>query len=224
MNKILVVDDEIHMRQLLKIYLQQYGNKIDEAANGQEAYDKIQTNDYDLVILDVMMPLLDGWQTLEKIREKSDIPVLMLTAKEKTEDKVTGLTAGADDYLVKPFEEAELVARIQAILRRTQKKQENDQILKYKGLIMNVTSREVYYKENEIRLTQTEFDILQALIEHKGKVLSREQLIDHIWGIEFMGEDRTIDSHVKNLREKLRKSGIEEQLVQTVWGIGYKAP
>ncbi|WP_339063826.1 response regulator transcription factor [Tepidibacillus marianensis] len=163
-----------------------------------------------------------GWQTLEQVRKVSDIPVLMLTAKSTTEDKVAGLTSGADDYLVKPFEEAELAARIQALLRRIQKGTEDVEVMKYKGIVLNLSSRIASYQGKEIVLTQTEFDLLQILIEHKGNVLSREQLVELVWGIDFMGEDRTVDSHIKNLREKLRNAGIEEQVVKTVWGIGYK--
>lgn len=224
MSTILLVDDETHMRELLTIYLEQYSYQIEEANNGKEAVQMIKNKDYDLVVLDVMMPIMDGWEALEKIREISDVPVLMLTAKGETEDKVAGLTTGADDYLVKPFDEAELVARIQALLRRTQIQKEQEEILKYKGLIVNITSREVFYQNTVITLTQTEFDLLRVFIEHKSRALSREQLVELVWGIEFMGEDRTIDSHIKNLREKLRKAGNDETIIQTVWGIGYKAP
>ncbi|TCS83793.1 response regulator transcription factor [Tepidibacillus fermentans] len=222
MTRILIVDDEFHMRQLLRIYLQQHHYQVDEAENGKEAYDKILKEEYDLMVLDIMMPVMDGWETLEKVRKVSDLPVLMLTAKGTTEDKVTGLTSGADDYLVKPFEEAELVARIQALLRRTQKNTEEDELLKYKGIVLNLSARIATYLEKTINLTQTEFDLLEILIKHKGKVLSREQLVELVWGIDFMGEDRTVDSHIKNLREKLRKAGLEEQIIKTVWGIGYK--
>ncbi len=223
MIRVLIVDDEVQMRQLLSIYLGQYQYQIDEACNGKEALHKISISEYDLVILDVMMPIMDGWETLENIRKVSDVPIIMLTAKGQIEDKVIGLTSGADDYLVKPFEEAELMARIEALLRRIQKKTDGD-TLKYKGILIGLTSREVSYQNEEINLTQTEFDLLRVFVEHKGKVLSREQLVDQVWGIDFMGEDRTIDSHVKNLREKLKKAGIEETIIQTVWGIGYKAP
>ncbi|MEH7107269.1 response regulator transcription factor [Bacillus sp. JJ1764] len=219
---ILLVDDEFEMRQLVRLYLQQDNYSIDEAENGLEAYEKVKNNRYDLMILDVMMPLLDGWQTIEKVREISDIPVIMLTAKGTVQDKVTGLTRGADDYLVKPFEGEELLARVKALLRRTLSKEEGLEILKYRGITLNIASRDVKYIDQKINLTQTEFDILKILIEHKGQVLSREQLVELIWGIEFMGEDRTVDSHIKNLRDKLKWSGIEQQPIKTVWGIGYK--
>lgn len=222
MNRILLVDDEMEMRLLLRIYLQQENYLIDEAQDGQEAYDKIRNNDYDLIILDVMMPVMDGWETIEKVRKVSTVPIILLTAKSAVEDKVLGLTAGADDYLVKPFDEAELLARVNAVLRRTQKVSEKDDVLKYKGLRINRSSRVVMYHENVLNLTHTEFDLLEVLIEHKGKVLSREQLVDLIWGIEFMGDDRTIDSHIKNLREKLHALAIDKSFIKTVWGIGYK--
>ncbi len=223
MKKILIVDDEFEMRQLLRLYLQQENYLLEEAEDGREAYDKILKNDYDLIILDVMMPLMDGWQTLEQVRRISDVSIMMLTAKGSTQDKVTGLSKGADDYLVKPFEEAELMARIQALLRRTQHHfTEENEVLKYEGIILNLTSRNAKYQGEVFNLTQTEFDLLQAFIEHQGKVLSREQLVELIWGIEFTGEDRTVDSHIKNLRGKLKEAGIEKSLVKTVWGIGYK--
>ncbi|OEF99425.1 DNA-binding response regulator [Vulcanibacillus modesticaldus] len=220
----LLVDDEEQMRQLLSLYLSQYSYIIDEAADGLEAIEKIQKNEYDLVILDVMMPVMDGWQALKKIREISDVPVIMLTAKGSTEDKVTGLSTGADDYLVKPFDEVELVARIQALLRRAKKIHDEEQILKYKGILIDLTSREVSYQGELINLTQTEFDLLHIFVKHKGRVFTRENLIEIIWGMDFFGEDRTIDSHIKNLREKLKKSGVQENIIQTVWGVGYKAP
>jgi two-component system response regulator ResD len=222
MKSILIVDDEIEMRQLLRIYLQQENYDVEEASNGKEAYEKILNNDYNLMILDVMMPILDGWETIKQVRKVSDIPTILLTAKGTVQDKVTGFTIGADDYLVKPFDEEELMVRVKALLRRTQKESEKDEILKYQGIIINLSARRVTYQDNKINLTQTEFDLLEVLIQHRGNVLSREQLVELIWGIEFTGEDRTIDSHIKNLREKLFASGINKLLVKTVWGIGYK--
>lgn len=222
MNRILIVDDEMEMRKLLSIYLQQEGYFLEEASNGKEAYEKIVNNEYDLMILDVMMPIMDGWETIEKVRKISDIPIILLTAKGNVQDKVVGLSAGADDYLVKPFDEAELIVRVKALLRRAQKMIGNDAVLKYKGIMVDHSARIVIYQENKINLTQTEFDLLQALIQHKGNVLSREQLVEMIWGIDFMGDDRTIDSHIRNLREKLNAFGIDKSLIKTVWGIGYK--
>jgi two-component system response regulator ResD len=222
MNKILIADDEMEMRKLLRIYLQQENYMIEEAQNGKEAYEKIVNSDFDLVILDVMMPIMDGWETIKRVRKVSSVPIILLTAKSAVEDKVQGLTAGADDYLVKPFDEAELLARVKALLRRTQKSAEKIDMMKYQGLFLNLSSRVVMYHENIINLTQTEFDLLKVLIEHKGIALNREQLVELVWGIDFLGDDRTIDSHIKNLREKLHGFGIDKTFIKTVWGIGYK--
>ncbi|WP_462412191.1 response regulator transcription factor [Neobacillus sp. Marseille-QA0830] len=223
MVNILLVDDEFEMRQLLRLYLQQEGYFVDEAENGKDAIEKMINNDYQLMILDIMMPVMDGWQTLEQVRKVSNLPVIMLTAKGTIKDKVTGLMNGADDYLVKPFEAEELVARVQALLRRVHPtNEENEDIQKYNGIEINLPARTVIYGDKKIYLTQTEFDLLSVLIQHKGNVLSREQLVELIWGIEFMGEDRTVDSHIKNLRDKLKAVGVKEQPVKTVWGIGYK--
>lgn len=225
MKKILIVDDELEMRQLLRIYLRQDNYQVDESDNGQDAYEKIKRNDYDLMILDVMMPIMDGWQTIKQVRKISNIPIIMLTAKGSIQDKVTGLSTGADDYLVKPFDEAELLVRVKALLRRTNNQGENaelDEVLKYEGIILNLTAREATYEDEKLNLTPTEYDLLEVLIKHKGKALSREQLVEQIWGLEFMGEDRTVDVHIKNLRIKLKDLGIDKISIKTVWGIGYK--
>ncbi|MFT9600989.1 response regulator transcription factor [Mesobacillus sp.] len=222
MNKILIVDDEAQMRKLVKLYLLNEGYQVEEAEDGQEAIDMLRKDDYNLMILDVMMPMMDGWETIQHVRKMSDLPIIMLTAKGTVEDKVTGLSTGADDYLVKPFDEAELLVRVKALLRRTGHSNSLENILKYQGMVIDLIAREAIYEGMRINLTQTEFDILAALIEHRGKVLSREQLVDMIWGMEFMGEDRTVDSHIKNLREKLQKAGVDKSIVKTVWGIGYK--
>ena len=222
MKKILIVDDEFEMRQLLKIYLRQDNYQVDEAENGQEAYEKIKINDYDLMILDVMMPIMDGWQTIEQVRKNSDIPIIMLTARGTIQDKVTGFSTGADDYLVKPFDEAELLVRIKALLRRISHNEAESEILKYEGIILDLTAREAFFEEEKLSLTQTEYDLLSVFIKHRGKALSREQLVELIWGIDFTGEDRTVDAHIKNLREKLKAAGIEQTVIKTVWGIGYK--
>jgi two-component system, OmpR family, response regulator ResD len=226
MKKILVVDDEFPMRQLLRLYLQQENYLVEEAENGKDAYNKIVRNDYDLMVLDVMMPVMDGWETIERVREISDIPVIMLTAKGSIQDKVTGLSSGADDYLVKPFDEAELMARVQALLRRSKQSQSHSEpeseTIYYRGIKLNLAARDVTFDNRKISLTQTEFDLLRSMLEHKGKALSREQLVELVWGIEFMGEDRTVDSHIRNLRDKLKAAGVDKSFIKTVWGIGYK--
>ncbi|AGK55649.1 response regulator transcription factor [Bacillus sp. 1NLA3E] len=221
MEKVLIVDDEIQMRKLIEIYLQDH-YLIEEAENGEEAYQNVLKDQYGLVILDVMMPKMDGWDTLKKIRGISNVPIIMLTAKGTVQDKVTGLSTGADDYLVKPFDGAELIVRVQALLRRANSHVEEEKLLKYKGISIDIGARVVKYDGQIINLTQTEFDILESFINHKGKVLTREQLVESVWGIEFMGEDRTVDSHIKNLREKLKASGVDKSFIKTVWGVGYK--
>lgn len=221
MRKILIVDDEVVMRKLVGIYLK---NEyiIEEAEDGEEAYEKVQFTEFDLIILDVMMPKMDGWETLQKIRTISDVPIIMLTAKGTVQDKVIGLSSGADDYLVKPFDGAELMVRVQALLRRANLNSQKEEIVKYKGIVLDMGARLVRYQDQVINLTQTEFDILEALVQNKGNVLSREQLVEYVWGLEFQGEDRTVDSHIKNLREKLKAFGIDKSFIKTVWGIGYK--
>lgn len=221
MKKILLVDDELEMRMLLRLYLQE-SYLIDEAEDGYQALEKLKKDDFDLMILDVMMPHMDGWETIEHVRKTSEIPIILLTAKGTTDDKVNGLLTGADDYLVKPFEEAELLARIKAMLRRTTTPEAEKEMIKYHGLILNLSARDALYEGKKISLTHTEFDLLEALLNHRGKALSREQLVELIWGIDFMGEDRTVDSHIKNLREKLHVTGFDKSFIKTVWGIGYK--
>lgn len=222
MEKILIVDDEIQMRKLLRIYLQHENYMIEEAGDGEEAYSKILKNEFDLIILDIMMPKMDGWETLVKIRKVSEVPIIMLTAKGTIQDKVAGISAGADDYLVKPFDEAELIVRVKAIFRRMQQLKIKNEKLKYKGIVLDLGARILMYRGSTINLTQTEFELLAALIQHKGKVLSRDQLVNLVWGMEFMGDDRTVDSHIKNLREKLSTLEIDRSIIKTVWGIGYK--
>lgn len=221
MKRILIVDDEIEMRKLVGIYLNE-NFATEEAGDGEEAFQKVRHSEFDLIILDVMMPKMDGWETLKKIREVSNVPIIMLTAKGTVQDKVTGLSSGADDYLVKPFDGAELIVRVQALLRRANLNNKEDDILKYKGIGIDKAARVVKYQDQPINLTQTEFDILESLIQNKGKVLTREQLVEIVWGLEFQGEDRTVDSHIKNLREKLKSAGIDKSFIKTVWGIGYK--
>jgi two-component system, OmpR family, response regulator ResD len=221
MKKVLIVDDEIQMRTLVRIYLQE-SFVVEEAENGEDAYRNVVDHDFDLIILDVMMPKMDGWETLNKIRMISDVPIIMLTAKGTLQDKVTGLSSGADDYLVKPFDGAELMVRVQALLRRASLNKKEGKVLKYKGIVIDVGARVVRHLGQVINLTQTEFDLLQSFIDHKGKALTREQLVEIVWGLEFQGDDRTVDSHIKNLREKLKESGVDKSFIKTVWGIGYK--
>ncbi len=224
-KKILVVDDEMPMVRLIEIYLSKNGYHVGTAISGEAAIQELQKYSYDLVLLDVMMPELNGWETCKKIRNISDIPIIMLTARDQTLDKVKGLTIGADDYITKPFEEIELLARIEALLRRTgnvDHTSKSDQ-LSYRDIVLNTELYQVFYHEQEIILTPKEFKILQTFLMNIGKVMSRERLLEIVWGYDYYGDHRTVDSHVKNLREKLRSSGMPiDDMLKTVWGIGYK--
>jgi two-component system response regulator ResD len=193
---------------------------VDEATNGRDALLKVNQQKYDLLVLDLMMPELDGWEVCRQVRrEGKDLPIIMLTAKTDVEDKLVGFDIGADDYISKPFDPRELVARIHALFRRT-KEDVNEEIM-ISSLAVNVPARSASVSGCPLSLTAKEFDLLYFLAKRKGKAFSREQLLEQIWGHEFLGESRTIDSHIKNLREKLRKAGLEN-VIHTVWGIGYK--
>lgn len=221
MRKILIVDDEQRMRDLLLLYLTPVGYEGVQASSGVEALDYIQHHSCDLVILDVMMPILDGWQTCAKIREISDVPIIMLTARTSKNDVVKGLMTGADDYITKPFDSGELLARIEAVFRRT--KRPDRSIIKFNRLILDPEAFSLTYQEKLIAITPKEFSMLHLLLKHPNRVYTREQLLSLIWGHEVETEDRTIDSHIRNIRDKLRHAGfpISDHLT-TVWGIGYK--
>lgn len=222
---ILVVDDEFPMRQMLRIYLQHGGYQVTEAAGGAEALNQWRKQSYDLVILDLMMPGTDGWTVCETIRSSSAVPILMLTARAGLEDRVEGLELGADDYLSKPFEAKELLARVQALLRRSYDfpvSYEPSQAIERGALRVDPEKRSVYVAEEEVVLTPKEFDLLHTLIVKPGRVFSRELLLQQIWGMDYMGDVRTVDTHMKNLRLKLNAFYHEKNPVHTVWGVGYK--
>jgi two-component system response regulator ResD len=219
-KKVLIVDDEEPLRSLVRLYLEQERFHVDEATNGRDALLKVNQQKYDLLVLDLMMPELDGWEVCRQVRRAGkDLPIIMLTAKTDVEDKLVGFDIGADDYISKPFDPRELVARIHALFRRT-KEDVNEEIM-ISSLVINVPARSASVSGSPLLLTAKEFDLLIFLAKRKGKAFSREQLLEQIWGHEFLGESRTIDSHIKNLREKLRKAGLEN-VIHTVWGIGYK--
>ncbi|WP_088105424.1 response regulator transcription factor [Halalkalibacter urbisdiaboli] len=224
-TNVLIVDDEWNMRNLVRLYLSNCNYEVHEAKDGYEALTKIDNKTFDLVILDVMMPGLDGWAVCKKIRETKQIPILMLTARTDTKDKVHGLTIGADDYLVKPFDPNELSARVQALLRRAkfvEHAQQQSKVITVAEMVLDVDKREVYIHDSSIDLTPKEFDLLQVLIEHPGRVYSRDVLLEQIWGYDYIGDVRTVDTHVKNVREKVRKAGLSYNPIETVWGVGYK--
>lgn len=220
MAKVLVVDDEARIRDIIKQYLKFEGFEYDEASNGQQAVDMFFKSDFDLVIMDVMMPFIDGITALRMIREKSSKPVILLTAKGEEYDKVFGFDLGADDYVVKPFSPKELIARIKAVLKRTQTDASpKEQIYNYKGLYINPVSYEARINGQKLILTPKEFELLVYFTNNKGIVLTRENLLNEIWGFDFYGDSRTVDTHIKMLRNNLAEY---RELIKTVWGVGYR--
>ena len=223
--QILIVDDEWNMRNLLRIYLLKEGFATKEAATGQEAISLTGQHDFDLILLDVMMPDMDGWQVCRAVREQSPVPILMLTARSEVKDKVQGLGIGADDYLTKPFEPEELLARIHSLLRRsaiTRSMTPREEILEFPGLRIYPEAREVRIQEQAVDFTLKEFDLLTLLARGGQRVFTRDELVERLWGNDYGGETRVIDTHIKNIREKMQKAGLSYNPVQTVWGLGYK--
>ncbi|WP_053955357.1 response regulator transcription factor [Inediibacterium massiliense] len=218
--KILVVDDEPKMRQVIKIYLEKDGYLVQEAIDGKEALEKIETHEFSLILLDVMMPKVDGWTVCRKIREESSVPIIMLTARSEEYDKLFGFELGIDDYITKPFSPKEMVARIKALLKRSNINPIlNEQNIKIKNIEIKPLSKQVYLDHQEITLTPKEFDLLYFFAQNHGIVFSREQLLNKVWGYDFIGDMRTVDTHIKQLREKLGKY---KTYIHTVWGTGYK--
>lgn len=220
-RKILIVDDEERMRNLITLYLSPVGFDCVSISSGAEAIKYLLKKSCELVILDVMMPDMDGWETCQKIREFSDVPIIMLTARTDKADVVRGLSTGADDYITKPFDSGELLARIEAVFRRT--KLNEDITISFNDLIWNPDAYSLNFRDKTIQVTPKEFSLIGLLLKYPNRVFTREQLLTIIWGLEAGTEDRTIDSHIRNLREKLRNAGflIDDHLV-TVWGVGYK--
>lgn len=219
MKTILCIDDEPRMLDLLTLYLEPTFH-CRAMPSVLEALDYLEEEHVDLVLLDIMMPEMDGWQACQEIRKFWDVPIIMLTAKGEHADIVKGLNIGADDYILKPFDEEELLARIHAVLRRAKI---DEKVICFEGLRLDKEAFELYFQQKAISLTPKEFSMLALFLNHQNKVFSREHLINTVWGYNVMIEDRTIDSHVRNLREKLRKSGFPvDDYLQTVWGIGYK--
>ncbi len=221
MASILVVDDEPRMLDLVQMVL---GDSyiVDTASSADEAQEKLQQHMYELCLLDIMMPGMDGTELLQQWRKQGEhIPVIFLTAKSQTEDIVEGLHLGADDYVTKPFEPKELLARVESVLRRTTQ-QGMDHILQASGLKMDLDVREVTYNGCVLKLTPLEYDLLQLLLKRPGHAFSRDYLLQAVWGYDFVGDLRTVDTHVKNLREKINHAGGSRELIETVWGVGYR--
>jgi len=221
-TKILVVDDDRHINELLRLYIEKEGFHVTSAFDGLDAVKKFEDYHPDLVLLDIMLPGMDGWQVCREIRKKSDKPVIMITAKGETFDKVLGLELGADDYIVKPFETKEVVARIKAVLRRYSTVSENViKEVKYDNLSINLTNYELRINSVNVDAPPKELELLYHLASNPNRVYTRDQLLDEVWGFEYYGDSRTVDVHVKRLREKLEGKS-EKWSLKTVWGVGYK--
>ncbi|TWT09264.1 response regulator transcription factor [Planomicrobium sp. CPCC 101079] len=219
MRKVLLVDDEPRMLDLVALYLKPHQYNCQKALGPFEALACLEKEQFDLVLLDVMMPEMDGWELCEEIRKFSDVPIIMLTARQQQEDIIKGLKIGADDYITKPFHEGELLARMEALLRRRSPKNK----IEVEGLVWDADRFELTYYEHSIKLTPKEFLMVGHLLNNPNKVYTREQLIEVIWGYDSETEGRTIDSHVRNVREKIRQAGfpVDDHFL-TVWGMGYK--
>ena len=219
---IMVVDDDPNIAHLVKLYLEKEGYAVRVVTRGDEAVQAFRQENPALVVLDVMLPGLDGWEVCRQIRKQHNTPIIMLTAKDDTFDKVLGLELGADDYVTKPFETKELVARVKAVLRRSTPETEADPALHFNDLEISLERYEVIYRGEKLELPPKEMEVLHFLAAHKNRVFTREQLLEQVWGFDFFGDSRTVDVHIKRLREKLQGC---EQLgwqIRTVWGVGYK--
>lgn len=217
-NTILIVDDEQRMRKLVKDFLVKQNFNVIEASNGEEAVDIfLENKDIALVILDVMMPKMDGWETCREIRQYSQIPIIMLTARGSENDELRGFELGVDEYIAKPFSPKILVARVQALLRRTNLA--NEENLEFGGIVLNRVAHEVIIDGEKIDLSFKEFELLTYFMENKDIALSRERILNHVWDYDYFGDARTIDTHVKKLRSKMGEKG---KYIKTIWGMGYK--
>ncbi len=223
MSKVLVVDDDLNIVKLITLYLEKEDYTVCTANDGEEALQVFKTEAPDIIILDIMMPKLDGNSVCREIRKKSDVPIIMLTAKGETFDKVLSLELGADDYIVKPFEPKELIARMKAILRRSEGKTDNgdNKIVAFDKLEVNLTNYELLIDGKILEIPPKELELLFFLASNPNRVFTREQLLEEVWGFDYFGDSRTVDVHIKRLREKLEGVDSNWQL-KTVWGVGYK--
>jgi DNA-binding response OmpR family regulator len=217
---VLVVEDESSIASFVALYLKNAGYRIQTVGNGREALERVATEKPNLIVLDLMLPDVDGLEVCRRIRQTSDVPILMLTARDEDVDKIIGLEVGADDYLTKPFNPRELVARVKSILRRSvpERREAQTKQIKHGDLEIDVGRREVLVSGKEVQLAPKEFDLLWELLDHRGLVLTRDQLLERVWGYTFAGDTRTVDVHVRQLRRKLG----EASPIVTVWGVGYK--
>ncbi|MCA1065056.1 response regulator transcription factor [Rossellomorea aquimaris] len=224
-KKVLLVDDEENIVDVCSRYLRREGYEVSSALNGMEAMERYASFKPDIVILDIMMPEMDGWQVAERIREESDTPIIMLTALGQEKDRIYGLTIGADDYVTKPFSPRELLLRIKNVLRRTYSttpREVQRDVLKWKNLLIDRDKRKVVVAGKQIEMTVKEFDLLTLLAEHPSQVFSKSQLLETLWGYEYLGDANTINVHIRRLREKIEMDPSSPEWIKTVWGIGYK--
>lgn len=217
MSKVLIIEDEKNIASFIKMELTYEGYEVDTSYDGKEGLTKALNEDYDLILLDLMIPSLNGLEVCRRIRKNKDIPIIMLTARDSVMDKVSGFQMGADDYVIKPFAIEELLARIEALLRRYKSNEEDSKIIKFKDISINIESRSVDCNGEEVSLTTKEYELLLYLIKNKNKVLTREYLIEHIWGYDYDGENNIVDVYIRHLRAKLKK----DDYIHTVRGIGY---
>ena len=221
-QKVLVVEDDINIAELLRLYLQKDGFEVSHAADGGKAVEMAKEIQPDLVLLDIMLPVMDGWQVCRELRKTMKMPIIMLTAKGETEDKVSGLEMGADDYIVKPFEVKELLARVHAVLRRTgDDGKPQSKKLTFDKLVINLDSYELIVDGKKIDTPPKELELLYHLASTPNRVYTRNQLLDEVWGFDYFGDSRTVDVHIKRLREKVENVSDQWEL-KTVWGVGYK--
>ena len=223
-KKVLVVDDEKLIVKGIRFSLEQDGMEVDCAYDGEEAFNLAKENQYDMILLDIMLPKMDGFEVCQAIREFSDVPIIMLTAKGDDMDKILGLEYGADDYITKPFNILEVKARIKAIMRRTspaKPKTADDTVIEKGDLKLDCESRRLFILGNEINLTAREFELLELMVKNENKVYSRENLLTMVWGQDYPGDVRTVDVHVRRLREKIEVNPSEPKYVHTKWGVGY---
>lgn len=223
-NKVLVVDDEKLIVKGIKFSLEQEGMEVDTAYDGNEAYEKAMASDYDMILLDVMLPGMNGLEVCQMIRETKDVPIIMLTAKGDDMDKILGLEYGADDYVTKPFNILEVKARIKAVIRRSKNRREEpvkSNTVTSGDMMIEMDSRRVFISGKEVNLTAKEFDLLELLISNPNKVFNRENLLDIVWGTDYPGDVRTVDVHVRRLREKIEANPSDPKYIHTKWGVGY---
>ena len=219
---IMVVDDDPNIAQLVRLYLEKEGFEVTVETRGDEAVAAFQKNPPSLMLLDIMLPGMDGLQVCRTIRQFSTIPIIMLSAKDETFDKVLGLELGADDYITKPFEGKALVARVKAVLRRSAPGESEKDTLSFPGLTISLEKYEVHYQGKLLEMPPKELEVLYFLASHQNRVFTREQLLEQVWGFDFFGDSRTVDVHIKRLREKLQDSESLGWTIRTVWGVGYK--